>query len=313
MDCRGQRAQVRERRPARISAPRPWHVPSCPRAQLRALHGRRRGWKKVAPERPLLIQVVVEVFSGAGGITRALKTQGRFCLAWDLEYGNAYDLSVPSRRQLLLGWLAAGLISALWIATPCQTFTRARDNPPGPPPLRSDKHILGLPGLSLNDALAVKSSNLLMRFSALLFSRAIDLDVPVVLENPLRSRLWLAPPFVGLRAHALTTFDVTEFCGWQRLRFQKSTGFLGYGVDLSQVSAHRCHAAGRALCDHSGHLHQPLRGKTPQGTWWTKVAEPYPARLCIVLAIALDSAIAQRRSRSLHLFGVGSTMAGGAS
>ena len=55
----------------------------------------------------------------------------------------------------------------------------------------------------------------------------------------------MAPPFVGLRAHALTTFDVTEFCGWQRLRFHK-------------------------------------------------VAVPYPAKLCRVLATAPDSAIAQK-------------------
>ena len=154
------------------------------------------------------------------------------CLAWSLEYGNAYDLSVPSRRQLLLSWLAAGLISALWIATPCQTFTSARDNPPGPPPLRSDMHIVGWPGLSSIDARAVKYGNLLMHFSALLLSRDVKLEVPVVLENPLQSLLWLAPPVGGLRAHAQTTFNVTEFCGGQRLRLHKSTGFFGYGVVL---------------------------------------------------------------------------------
>ena len=247
--------------------------------------------------------VVVELFSGTARITRALEKCGRMCLAWDVAYGSKYDLCDPAARRLLVGWLAAGLISAIWIAVPCQSFTTARDVPPGPPPLRSDARPLGLTDLSVNDQLLVRRGNMFMRFVALLFQRCLFLDIPVVVENPARSRIWLCPPVAALLALRCTKFVVTDFCGWQALPYRKSTAFMSYGVDLEHWSHVQC-CGSFQKCSFTGRPHRPLRGRTPQGRWWTKVAEPYPFRLAYSAARAIDSAIAMRRFRSLRALGV---------
>ena len=96
----------------------------------------------------------------------------------------------------------AGLISALWIATPCQTFASARDNPPSPPPLRSNMHIVRFPGLSSIDAQAVKNGNPPMHFLALLFSRDVKLNCASSPEEPA----------------SIETVDGTTFCWASRSR-----------------------------------------------------------------------------------------------
>ncbi|CAK0803320.1 unnamed protein product, partial [Prorocentrum cordatum] len=61
----------------------------------------------------------------------------------------------------------------------------------GPPPLRSDLHVMGLPDLAPRDAEKVRVGNALMKFSASLFMLCQAVRVPVAIENPHMSRIWL--------------------------------------------------------------------------------------------------------------------------
>ena len=62
-----------------------------------------------------------------------------------------------------------------------------------PPPLRNSVFPEGLPQLQPIDMLKVQHGNALARFSATVFQLARSLRIPVALENPTRSWLWMQP------------------------------------------------------------------------------------------------------------------------
>eukprot|EP00972_Heterocapsa_arctica_P069603 10284612-Heterocapsa_arctica.AAC.1 len=86
----------------------------------------------------------------------------------------------------------------------CGSWSRARRGGPGqagmPPPLRGDspEEIWGLPFLSYADQQRVKLGNKTAIWCAELFLFAANCGVPVIIENPPNSRLWLCPPFAKL-------------------------------------------------------------------------------------------------------------------
>ena len=64
--------------------------------------------------------------------------------------------------------ISIGLYEAIWIATPCGTFSPLREKQPGPKPLRSVDHPQGLPRDQLTQAeqKQVKEANILVDRSA---------------------------------------------------------------------------------------------------------------------------------------------------
>ena len=110
-------------------------------------------------------------------------------LAWDIKLGEGYDFTHKKSVALIIGWLSSSLVRGMHLATPCGSFSRARDVPPGPPPLRPNEQPLGLEGLSLANQRLVDTGNVLMRNSARICSVATRLNAMWSLENPQRSRL----------------------------------------------------------------------------------------------------------------------------
>ena len=215
-------------------------------------------------------------------------------MRWDILFGEKYDLRGRANQELVLGWLRAGWLAAIWLGTPCQSFSRARNQPGGPPALRDKEHVHGLPGLRPCDQAAVELGNILARFSSRVLLQAALLLVPAVMENPALSWIWQTRWLTAVARRRDFAFTVTEFCQWQNLPFRKSTGFLHTCVELS-LGSRRCLGAKRGLCAKTGAPHRPLTGQTPEGKFWTKIAEPYPRKLCRTVASDIDGAIAARK------------------
>ena len=93
-------------------------------------------------------------------------------------------------QKKVRGWLRSGIVVAVWIATPCGSFSKARNQPGGPPALRDTCFPEGLPNLRPADALKVAVGNRIGKFSFSLFGLDRALNIPVVLENPATSWLW---------------------------------------------------------------------------------------------------------------------------
>lgn len=223
-------------------------------------------------------------------------------LMWDISLGEQYDLRVRANQRLILGWLKAGQVRGVHMGTPCQSFSRARDHGPGPPPLRSDAWPMGLPTLArTGDQEAVRVGNMLMAFSAAVFHLCIRLAVPVTIENPARSRLWICPPTMALLRRKATAFTLTEFCMWGK-PWRKSTAFLSAHIAPDVLGSRRCLGAKRGCCKRTGNPHIVLSGLAPCGAFWTKVAEPFPASLCSCLADAFSNAFTAVQAKRFSRF-----------
>ena len=228
--------------------------------------------------------VFIEIFCGTARLSKAIaKRTGWPVLLWDIKFGDAYDLRHLHAQHKILGWIRSGRIRGGHLGMPSQSFSRARDHPPGPPPLRSDAAPLGLPNLSSKDFDKVRAGNNLMRFSVRVMQLAAWQGIPFSLENPRTSRLWLCPPVLHLLRQRAARIYVTECCMFG-VPWRKSTQFVAEHADFAVLNQYRCLGAKRGLCRNSGCAHAALAGRNAHGTRLSQVAGPYPWALCKLLA-----------------------------
>ena len=252
----------------------------------------------LSPGRSLQVGFFLEIFSGSGRLGKTIgRMTGWLVLLWDITLGAEYDLTEQANQHKIYNWAKSGLILGGHLGTPCNSFSRARDQPGGPPPLRSDNQPLGLANLRPADATKVRIGNILLRFSVRFLFLCLSFGISATCENPAKSRLWICPPMTSLLRKRQVQNVVTEFCAFGTA-WRKSTRFIGVHIDLSFIGAMRCLGSKRGICRFSGCSHVPLTGQTPTGQWLTKIAEPYPWKLCRLLGRAFLNQEVQRIAHS---------------
>ena len=249
--------------------------------------------------RKILDALGLEIFSGSGHFSRAVRRRLKrvFCVEVDNCHGPQFDLTVSKIQKEILYLIATKQVAFVWLGTPCNSWSRARRwDGRGPGPLRDDHlFLMGLTGLSEKDQRKVDIGNSLMKFSAKIFRCCIQHNVPVALENPHTSRLWLAPPIKHLLNHKYTNWGYTDFC-MDGKPFRKRTRLMWAHVDLFPALRH-C-SSRRGICARTGICHQQLQG-TQGGQFLTMLAQPYPHRLCQRLATCFHAAVMQRASEGV--------------
>ena len=146
----------------------------------------------------------IELFAGSAGLTFAMKHYFKQSFGIDHKSGQAkarvvcLDLTIKENQKLVMEW--ALLPECLWVhsGVPCGTASKARQirlskKKHGPPPLRSHKWPLGLPGLSGAALAKVRSANILYSFSCDLILQLDKAGKVWTLENPWSSLLWHTP------------------------------------------------------------------------------------------------------------------------
>ena len=144
----------------------------------------------------------------------------------------------------------------------------------------------------------VHAGNTLMRFSARVFRYCLVHGIPVAMENPHTSRLWLAPPIRHLVYHRDTEYVTTDFCQ-DHMRWRKRTGILSAHVSLRSKCRH-C-TGHRGVCSRTQQPHEQLTGMSG-GQFKTVIAQPYPWQLCARLASAFAYTIHHHQSQALWKF-----------
>ena len=117
----------------------------------------------------------------------------------------------------------------------------------------------------------------MLKVSAELCAYAISLNIPWVIENPLTSRLWLTREIAELQDQG-AVFHRVDFCAYG-VPWRKSTGLLAHAFD-NLPAALQCCSASHGRCQFSGKKHIVLAGKNASGMWLTRIAQPYPLKLC---------------------------------
>ena len=292
MASRQQCQAIREGRAAHTSPEQPdTRSPTFLFAQCK--RAPRRDLREAAGTIPRMIRerVFLEIFSGCGRLCKAMSDRGYRVLPWDITQGPAFELLFLRNRQLIKGWIASQAIVCFHLGTPCSSWSRARDRPGGPPPLRSDSSLWGFPDLRPGDRERVRQGNLFAHFTSALLLLAHRMHVPATLENPMMSRLWLVP---GIRrASERGSGVVIDMCQYGT-RWLKPTRLLGVACDVEQLERRctfRMHGSCKGLCSRTGKTHQKLNGEASPGVFWTRLAQSYPNKCCEALTLCLDEGV----------------------
>jgi hypothetical protein len=242
-------------------------------------------------------QVCIEFFSGAGGLSAALREKGEAVISFDISLGRHFDLNNMVVRSVVSGWFKSRLVRLAWFGTPCNSWSRARRGPPGgryPCALRDKDNINGLSLLSSKDLAKVVAANSLAKYVGYLLRLCLRWNNPAGEENPASSFLWLMPSRQHLCKFAKEY--VVDYCACST-PYRARTRLRLFGCAAScLLGSMMCH--GRGVCDFSGQKHLQLSG-AEKGMFRTVRKDAYPRKLCLTLAALLVQAASDRRAAAL--------------
>ena len=239
------------------------------------------GPKVFRPKSHLEETWVIEIFSGCARFSRACSSHGFHSIAYDIDYGTACDVTNIKVLSSIFRFIRSHRVALVWLGTPCQSWSMARRDDGGPPPLRSDAFLMGKPGLSSRDKSKVEQGNLFLEISFEICMLCISLNIAWVMENPFTSRIWATKRVQQLIQEG-ASLDRIDFCAYG-MPWRKATGLLHWNfhniVSACQTCVSHC---GR--CGFSGRKHIILSGTDASGQWLTRVAQPYPHKMCQKIA-----------------------------
>ena len=102
-------------------------------------------------------------------------------------------------RATLLGWVQAKVILIVVAGFSCSSFSKARNMPGGPPPLRDSQNVAGHPDLHPGDAEKVRIGNSFARWCVKLIRCGVRTWTVGLLENPYTSWAWQLSEMLELR------------------------------------------------------------------------------------------------------------------
>ena len=234
-------------------------------------------------QRPEGRQFFLEVFAGQAVLTQAVSKAGISTLPPVEIEANEFvreevDITDPKVVQHIKLLIEEGYMLYIHFGTPCSSFSQARKDDGGPPPLRSAAYITGLPGLSTRDQAKVELGNLFVEVTAELIGWCHRYQVRWSIENPATSFIWKMPKLKEVWdkiGPSEVTFDMCRFGSKHLKPTTIWSSFCLKELDL------KCDKAVRP------HTHEPLQGTIMiegRKVFKTRLAQVYPARLCEVWA-----------------------------
>ena len=148
-----------------------------------------------------------------------------------------------------------------------------------PRALRSDVDLSGLPGLSPSEQRTVEQGNAMAQFTVSVIRLCIELQIPVGLENPLCSRLWLLPELDQLSSLPCAQRVNLHMCQFGA-PWMKPTQIRLWNCGPADAARRQCRCTrGTSLCSATGVPHEVLSGIGPHG-FKTSAASVYPVQFC---------------------------------
>ena len=210
-------------------------------------------------------------------------------------------------------WLArvkAGEYDFVFLGTPCETFSHARHNPPGPRPLRSAAHPWGLPSkmLSPSEREELRLGNLFAARTLEICWASLRADVGFAVENPAPwpncESLFVLPEMVELIEELRRRRGGDPWVDFDQCEYgaaaTKPTRLLYFGPDFSGLAA-TCSHPRREFFDDRGRPYRArhertVRRQNAAGNFdnHTKALGAYPALLNRALAATISRWVLSR-------------------
>ena len=221
----------------------------------------------------------LDLFSGCCGVARELaRLTGRWVLCYDIKLSDSQDLSSGAVQREIVQLLESGWILGCGAAPVCSSFSRAVT-----PACRSALCPEGLPGLSSAQHAKVTLGDSLGNFVASVGKLCVQRRLPFWIENPQCSFLWKLPTFAELQSFEQVGRWTVDFCAFHAPWRKRTTVLTSTNLKDQATLCPGCPK------------HQVLRGRsTIHRMSWTRVAEPYPRGLSLVLAMAMSGACGDR-------------------
>ena len=173
--------------------------------------------------------ICIEIFSGSGRLTAAIRKLGMRAVAVDRSAQRTkgpvtiLDLTKPDDLRYLLNFIESEKdnIMLVHLAPPCGTASAARNRRHKhleeagfdlPVPLRSKEFPMGLPTLRGLDLTKVSLANDLYWATLTIAEKCIQLNVTVSIENPENSLFWLTDPIQQLFRICPGNLNVFDSC-----------------------------------------------------------------------------------------------------
>ena len=200
-----------------------------------------RTWSEVPARPPQWAcgrkRFVLEIFVGLAGLSIACSLAGLWVLPpVDFEsseaIGEAVDVFDPTFQSKLTAWVVEGAIGLVHFGTPCSSFSTARRDDGGPPPLRSWAEPYGRASLALRDRRIARDGNRLAAFTVRWARLVFAHEAAFTIENPADSWLWQLPSMQRL-AHqcgvAVVSLAMCAFGAkaWKRTVVWTTAGLFG--------------------------------------------------------------------------------------
>ena len=237
-----------------------------------------QGQLSLTEDQPLFI----ELCAGSATLSSVVKAKGFDVLPIDHEANRhktkckvlQMDLSQQHAIDTLVHITTHYPIFAVHFGLPCGTCSKARgipmsDGSEGPPPLRSQEFLLGLPDLSDTNLSKVTSANSLYQRAEFLIEHLERLGITWTVENPTNSFLWDLPFLAFTMAHGkLYHCHACAFGGTRK----KLTTFLSNN-DAFQEMCRFCE-------DVPPHEHEPWGYDHQLKCFNTSKEAEYPVKMC---------------------------------
>ena len=242
----------------------------------------------------------LELFAGSAGLCAAVGAAGHPSLGLDIKEG--FDLCDAQLQAVLMAALRAKKVWGVWLGTECSSWSRARrgrsEGGGMPRALRSDVHLWGLPGLTPSEQRRVEQGNAMAQFTVSVIRLCIELQIPVGLENPLCSRLWLLPELDQLSSLPCAQRVNLHMCQFGA-PWMKPTQIRLWNCGPADAARRQCayrrqrNTSGTSLCSATGVPHVVLSGTGPCG-FKTSAASVYPVQFCnTIVDIMMRARVAQ--------------------
>ena len=217
---------------------------------------------------------LLDLFCGTRGFARAFTELGcPWALSFDLKFGPSQDLSDATLQRNLRMGLSLGAFVAMAASPFCASFSTAIT-----PPWRTHEYPAGRPELDPLQRAKVDEGHAHLDLILDLVADCMKLGIFFWVANPEQSWFWkqAGPRSWTERLGGEGYGDFrTDQCRWAA-PWRKRTLFRT-----------NCHLAGSKVLCNCSEPHVLLRGRCKQrGISYTKLAEPYPRRLCWFLATA---------------------------
>jgi hypothetical protein len=240
------------------------------------------GFKHVVSGRAVTKRYMVECFSGTSRMAQSFAQNRIPAYSFEITRDANEDVMSALNTGRIMHDMKQQLLFFCWLGVMCASWSRARrGNPNGkgwPPPLRNDDAdgIWGFSNMSSKDTERIRLGNKSALWCCKTIRHAIRFNVPIVIENPATSRLWLFPPLrrLILKSQSDIFCDHCQFgAPWR-----KHTRLISWNCDISSMN--KVCKTSNHCCSRTHRPHQVLTGTDKSGGYLTALASAYPKAFC---------------------------------